>query len=190
MRAFIVTLLLFLSLALGKKSHANEITFDNVNFEWETNGVDESNQQRWTMLRFEVQEFQINGTCYLQCQITFTLESLINGSFPRYHLGVISEETVGARFSLPEGQGTFRKGFAGPSAQPPGFNRMIRSIPPADLLTIAWIVDNTEWLIETAVASGKISDDALETWRKLPQRFERELKSELGFLRPYLRSLE
>jgi hypothetical protein len=190
MRKIFLLFALFLASGFGTMSQANEVTFDEVDLAWETNGIDEATRQRWTMLRYDVKGFRINGACYLQCRLQFSLESLIDGSFPRYHIGVISGETVNASFVSSDGSGTFRKGYAGPSAQPPGFNRMVRSFPPADLLTIAWIVENSEWLIESALASGRISDAAFGSWQKLPRRFEQELKSELGFLRPYIRSLE
>lgn len=189
-----MTLIRLISLVLATVfstiSQANEIDFDKANLSWETNGINHADQQRWTMLRFEVDGFRINGACYLQCQLRFSLESLIDGPFPRYHIGIISGETVATKFFSSDGQREFRKGYAGPAAQPRGFNSMVRDFPPADLLTIAWIVDNTEWLIETAVNSGKISDAAIGSWRKLPRRFERELKSELTFLGPYIRSIK
>ena len=167
---------------------ANSVTHGRIAIE-AADGRGHLNDKTWSLVRFDIEDFRINGRCYNRCRLQFTLDGHLPAD-DRAHIGIVPGKAVRTTFPTPPENRGNPTGFIGVAPFPADMNVRLDDFAPDEKLALAWIVTQSEELLQLA-ASGAIGNpDAAAAWQKDARRFERDLRKSLRVLRPYIRTLE
>ncbi len=148
--AVLISSSLFVSTAAAK----NQITYENVIFEHSISIYESVPSQ----LLFTINGFRIDGKCYHNCDISFSLFANPNSGSAYLKL---TQDLMNSRIS----RGSTQLMFIGNRGYAPDARSLILAFSEREKLALAWIIEHSAELISFANATDRISPNVADFWR-------------------------
>ncbi len=174
--AFVVT---FALLVPFSSASAQEVTYDKIVFLRENHGP---GGNTWTQLIFRVEGFRIDGECYVNCKLAFTLDSSIGQNEDRSDIGVrpYASRMGGATVNSDLPFDRYNQVFIGSNTRSAASRAVFTALSRRERIAIAWIAANSQEFIQYALASEIEYQPARDLWQRRVKNFESRLLLNLG----------
>ena len=167
---------IFASFLASTAAAQNRITYEKVVFVRSISADDRS----WSKLLFAIDGFRIDGSCYHDCDISFSLDA--NTIIKRADLSVTQDLVVSWFPTGSDGQMVI-----GNRENTANERVAISAFSEREKLTLAWIIEHSAELISLANATDRISPDVADFWRGqeevFPTRIEKVFSTVLRGLK-------
>ena len=159
-----IALIIYGALVAPQAAAQHQVTYEKLIFERSSTANDRS----WSKLLFTIEGFRIDGSCYHDCDISFSLNAAPKGlDVGRAELSVTKNLVTSWLPTKYQG-----RVYIGSRENTVDERNVISAFSEREKLALVWILKHSSELISFAIGTDRISSDVLGFWRVSERAYE------------------